>query len=555
MKKLVYLLWIVLSIMVRFWFGCFANDPSFSFKPVSWTELKLYCESPVYMMLNWWSEIFSFNGFEASILFDTGDLDIIVWSINSDFDMWQKNFLSGNLYNVGWASAWSKQWSVTWVSFSIISKRNITGSSLLFVDKYWNTPNYWLDTTNDGITLNGSNFSNRDILTGVTNTTYNFVALPCNADNKKPIINTPSLWNTHVAERQSITFITYDWDDTKKVDYWFSWNSVDNILNYVPVPSSKNVDNQEWVDSSKIFVTATCSTCSGSPNAVPAQLTINDWNGSDTINALTWDSERRWYSVVIQAPFDYEVEKEVRLDISVTDRPNEAGATHSQAGQILFNRPTLPNIIRIYPATDTFVSPSKNYQIIFYISDDWAWVDTGSVVITTTCSGGEFVYSWSDLDFQLSWWQPWLWNAWSYVVSFYPKEDFPVNTTITLNVTWSDLAGSTKTLQSSFTTRPECSFFGCIDSVNIIWGGINEIFTWIILSVTWTNPNSPYPYLTWENNEILMCGKDWSGATIAGNIYLYDASWNRLNNVWYTWNELFITWLNIEYQDGVVSVE
>ena len=138
MKKFIYWLWIFLSVLIWFGFGSFADDPSFSFRPTSWTKLKLYCESPVYMMLNWWSE--KFNAFEASILFDPVDLDVIVWSIHSEFKNWN-NFLSGNLYNVGGAMAWwYKEWSVTWVSFSIISKRNILATSLSFVNKYWNPP-------------------------------------------------------------------------------------------------------------------------------------------------------------------------------------------------------------------------------------------------------------------------------------------------------------------------------------------------------------------------------------------------------------------------------
>jgi hypothetical protein len=189
-------------------------------------------------------------------------------------------------------------------------------------------------------------------------------------------------------------------------------------------------------------------------------------------------------------------------------------------------------------------------------------VDTTNVVITTSYSGKEFVYSWSDLHFQLTWWQEWLWNAWSYVVSFNPKENFPVLTEITIYVTWSDLAGNTKSIQSSFTTRPDCSFFGCIENVNIIWNGVNQIFSWEILVVTWTNPNSPYPYLTWENYDILMCGKDWSGTAIWGNIYLYDNEWNRLNNILYTWNDLhisvdncdFIPRTNLLYESGIIEL-
>ena len=362
-----------------------------------------------------------------------------------------------------------------------------------------------------------------------------------------------SSWATKIASDRIITFITYDWDSSNKVSYWFNWNSTWSLSNYVSAPN--NVDNQEWVDSGSVFVKLSCLTCSGSPSNVSAILNMSDWDWNSSINALTWDSQRRWYNVSINPPFPYEVEKQVTVNISVSDNPNENWQTHTQTKSFSFNAPVAPNITRISPTTDTFVSPSKDFPISFYISDDWAGVDTGSVVINVSYSGGEFVYSWSDLDFQLSWWQAWLWNAWSYVVSFYPREDLPVLTEVTLSVTWYDLAWSVKLLQSSFTTRPECSFFGCIDSVNIVWNEINQIFSWTVLYITWTNPNSPYPFLTWENNEILMCGKDWSGANILGNVYLYDGLWNRLSNIQYTWDNLFITWFDVVYQDGMIIVE
>ena len=555
MKKFIYWLWIFLFMLIWFWFGSFADDSSFSFKPASWTKLKLYCESPVYMMLNGGSE--EFNAFEASILFDPSDIDVIVWSINSEFKNWN-NFVSGNLYNVGGSMAWwYKEWSETWVSFSIVSKRNILDTSLSFVDKYWHEPEYWLSTTQDGITLNNPNKWSKDILNGVYNTTYEFQALPCNADNKNPTITSVSVnnWATKVPSDKVITFVTYDWDgsDSSKMTHWFSGNSVDDLSNYVTAPN--NVDNQEWVNSGSISVKVSCPTCSGSPSNVPATLNISDWAWTTSMNALTWDSERRWYNVSINPPFPYEVEKQVTVNISVSDNSNELGKTHTGIHSFSFNKAVAPNITRISPTTDTFVSPSKNFPISFYISDAWAGVDTSSVAIKVSYSGEEFIYSWSDLDFELLWWSEWLWNAWSYRVTFYPKEDFPVLTQISLHVTWADLAGNVKTFQSSFTTRPDCSFFGCIDSVTIIWDNINQIFSWTVLSITWTNPNSPYPYLTWENKEILMCGKDWSGTDILGNVYLYDVSWNRLNSVQYTWNDLFITWLDVIYQDGIIIVD
>ena len=553
MKKVKILSMIVWFAAILSWVSAF--NTNFYFTPASGTDIKLYCKTPIYFMINWWTD--KSNWFSASIKFDPTNIQIIPWTIHSDFPNWS-NVIVWNLYNVWWAMKWwSKQWTITWVTFHINTKNNIYSTTLSFVGSDGTDPTYWLDTTDDGISLNGFDESSRDILTSVTNTTYNFVALPCVADNKNPTITSVSVndWATKIASNKVITFVTYDWDGStsNKMTHWFAWNSTWNLSNYVDAPD--NVDNQEWVNSWSISVKVSCSTCSGSPSNVPATLTISDWNWSSTMNALTWDSERRWYNVSINPPFPYEVEKKVTVNISVSDNPNENWQTHTQTKSISFNTPVAPTISRISPATDTFVSPSKNFPISFYISDAWAGVDTSSVAINVSYSGEEFIYSWSDLDFELSWWSEWLWNAWSYRVTFYPKEDFPVLTQINIHVTWADLAGNVKTFQSSFTTRPDCSFFGCIDSVTIIWDNINQIFSWTVLSITWTNPNSPYPYLTWENKEILMCGKDWSGTDILGNVYLYDAWWNRLNNVQYTWNDLFITWLDVIYQDGIIIVE
>lgn len=554
MKKFRYLssILIIISICLSLAFG-----GNFSFSPISGTEIKLYCEVPVQFVINWEGE--KFNAFETNILFDSTNIQLIAWSVHPEFLNWMTNVISWNLYNIGWSMAgewedWYKLWILTWATFTIKTKNNIYSTTLSLVWKNWLDPTYWLSTTKDWITLNGYDQSSQDILTSVTNVTYNFVALPCNADVTNPTIANMSVnnWDTKVLSNQTITFVTYDWGGSK-VSRWFAGNSTWNLSNYVVAPN--DVDNQEWVDSSKISVTLSCTGCSPSQLNKPATLTISDWSWETGKNALTWDSERRWYNVSFDPPFPYEVEKQVTVDISVSDNPNELGKTHTGTHSFSFNNAVAPNITRISPITDTFVSPSKSFPISFYISDDRAGVDTWSIVIKTIYSGKEFVYSWFDLDFELLWWNEWLWNAWSYSVTFYPKEDFPVLTQINLHVTWADLAGSVATFKSTFTTRPDCSFFGCIDSVNIIWDTMNQIFSWIVLSITWTNPNSPYPYLTWENNEILMCGKDWSGANILGNVYLYDAWWNRLNNVQYTWNDLFITWLDVLYQDGVVIVE
>ena len=557
MRKLrILFIVIVLGVLIS---GVFAFDTSFYFSPTSGTKMKLYCETPVYMMINWWSE--QFNWFQASIDFDSSNLKINTWTIHSEFKNWN-NFILGNLYNVGWAMlGWYKEWVLTWVSFSITMNANITWTTLSFVDKNWNAPSFWLETTDDNISLDSPNY-NWDILSSVNSVAYDFVALPCVPDWDQPRIENVSVanWATKIPENKVISFLTYDWNAEKKVSRWFAWNSTWNITNYVSAPN--NVDNQEWVNSWSIVVTVSCPTCSGSPSNVDATLNISDWDWDSTKNALTWDSERRWYNVSFDAPFPYEVEKQVNVSIVALDNPNELWDTHTGTYTFSFNKAEAPTITGVYPSIDTFVSPSKNFAISFNISDAWAGVDTWSVIITIPeiRSGDEvlfpsYVYSWSDLDFQLiSWWE-WLGSGWSYIVSFYPKEDFPVSSEITIYVTWSDLAWTSKIITRTFTTRPGCSFFGCVDNINIIWVDINEIFTGLVLTVTWTNPNSPYPYLTWENNEILMCGGGWTWINFDWNVSIYDAEWNWIWWNSYANNELYITGLDFVYEDWVVKVQ
>jgi hypothetical protein len=217
------------------------------------------------------------------------------------------------------------------------------------------------------------------------------------------------------------------------------------------------------------------------------------------------------------------------------------------------------------PSNTWFASPSKSNILKFYISDDWAGVDTWTIIIEISqieswsdviLTG--YIYSWSDLDIQLSWWSEWLWNEWSYVVSLYPKEDFPINTQIDVFVTWADLAGNYIGKVFTFSTRPDCSFYGCRNMTKIIWpNGIWEwMFTGNVLIITWTNPNSSiYPYLS---GDTLYCGNEnWTGLLLTWNISLYSGDDSIWNSIWYDRDSLNVTGdskLNINYQDGKIIV-
>ena len=537
--------------------------PYFYLSPSSGTNFKLYCDNEFKLYVSWWNQ--KYNGFESYIKYDTLGGDIIGGEVSNKFQNTSKFEKIGDMQHVWWAKQWSQY--DTWINelarFVFRTSRNITWALFEIVDRLWQV-NYGLDSTADGLSLNWFDVSSRDILLWVENVLYNFYAYPCIIDTDKPTVwnvyksgTTNNVnWQTRISEDQDLQFITYDWNGNK-VSHWFSGNSVDDINNYVPVSSLKDVDNQEWVNSGSISIKVSCATCSiPRTNEVPTFI-ISDWNWENGKNALTWDSQRRWYVVSFDTPFPYEVEKKVTVSISVSDNPNENNETHIETKTISFNAPVSPEIAMLEPSNTWFVSPNED-NFKFYISDDWAWVDTGSVIITTIYSGKEFVYSWSDLSFALSWWSEWLWNAGSYNVTFSPKEDFPIKTEITISVSWADLAGNTVSKIFTFTTRPDCSFYGCRNATTIIWP--ENIWKWVftgnVLIVTWVNPDSvEYPKLS---GDTLYCSDwEWTGLRFTWNIVLYSGEESLWTSTWYDKNAVYVTWddrLNIEYQDGKLVV-
>lgn len=566
-------------MLVALFGASFAANPSYNFLPASGSELKLHCNYNWNLsLLAWWQ---NYNAFEATISYDSSNIFLTHGSINSPFSQNQGYSLIGNLYRTYGALPGGQKSSgdVSAINFGFRTLNNVTNWSLSFTDRLWGAITFWASTTDDGATLNGFDVNGADILTATYNTSYTFVPLPCVPDATNPTItNTvPTGWTRNIPINQVISFTTYDWAGAGSVSgpsplatnnrshYWYSWLSL-LLTNYVAAPAT--VDNQEGVNSWTIRATVACATCSSPWSYILSgnSLTVTDWAWDGSRNQLTWNSKRRWYNVSFAAPASYEVEKLVTVTLQATDNPNETWLIHTWSSSFSFNAPLNPTISRLLPSADTFVSPSKTNAIRLFISDDWAGVNTGTVKITipTIMSWAEqlltgYTYSWSELNFVLSWGSAGLGNSGKYVVEFYSNWDFPSNETITITWIALDLAGNTWTLSTSFTTRPDCSFFGCNEVLNInILGGTfawSHDFTWTILIVTGTNINSPYPYLTWTNNDILMCGYEWTGAVLTGNVQIYDSTNTLINGTVYSGNALYITGLNFTIVDWVIIVQ
>jgi hypothetical protein len=107
-----------------------------------------------------------------------------------------------------------------------------------------------------------------------------------------------------------------------------------------------------------------------------------------------------------------------------------------------------------------------------------------------------------------------------------------------------------------------CADWWCSDvfNINILWwthfGPYS--FTWWLIIITWTNLSSPYPYLTWVNNDTLMCGRAYTWTMLTWNIWIYDTTGVQINGAIYTGDILYITWmdwLDFVLSGGVVIIQ
>lgn len=545
----------------------FAQDPSFSLDPWSGQQLKLHCTYDINLRLN--SSWQRYNAFQSTLKFNTSDSQIITWSVNAPFTDYQVSQIEWwNRYRMwGNFAVWqSWTWDISAATFGFKTISNILSTTLEFVNIDWGPISYWLGWTDDGQFIIGVD-ANGDILASVVDATYNFVTWPCTIDTNAPNFTSlnPSA-NSNIPLDQTISFLTYDWVGWTN-HYWYSWQEM-LLSNYVLAPTT--VDNQWWVNSGTIKATVSCPTCSTSWSYVlsGSSLNITDWNWDWSRNQLTWNNNRRWYNVSFDPPAPYEIEKRVSVVLNSTDNPNESWNVNTwTSATYYFNNPVKPTITEISHINwSTFVSPSKSLPIKFKFSDTWAGIDTGSIKIdiptilswaTQLLTG--YIYSWSDLTITLSGWAEGIGNSGSYVVEFLPNWDFPANTLVTINTFVDDLAWSTWSRVTTFTTRPDCTYFGCSEILNINileWINLgNFVFTWTTLIVTGTNTSSPYPYLTGISNDILVCWYEWTWAILTGNVQIYDSSDNIINGSVYSGNALYITGLNFTIVDGVIVVQ
>lgn len=562
---------LLIFLFVLFIFGALqANE--YELIPSSWTFFKYHCSDSINVSIKNNSP-YDYSTFSSVVKFDENDILVTHNSIGSFFNTMPVGYVSGNLYFAMWWNINGGVWDRTAATFNMITQADVSSSSteLEFVDNNWN-PVFVFNTsdTDDWLTITSTD-TPWDTLSWINNVTYYFEWYPCIDDGQAPEIENSQTWNDYIPSAiyggrltgiHDISMLVLDWQWTNG-HYWYQGLS-EILANYVPV-GTNNVDNQYWVNSGTLNVRIDNSANGGSVE-YPI-LSILTYTGTKSPHKYTWDSKDRWYWINFINLNPFEVEQQVVLTVRWYDNPNHFANVHLMTETFTFNNSSNPTINMLTPANGSTFQNTNISPLVFQADDAWAGVDTGSITIEIpaitsgaiqTLTG--WIYSWTDLEFVLNHGSIWTGNEWWYEVLLVPKWEFPSDESISVWWFVSDLVWNNRTRSWSFTTRPDCVFYGCNNLLNVYimewvfaWG-LPYVFTWELLIVTGTNSNSQYPYLTWINQDILMCGFPWTGAILDGSIPIYDNDGNTINWYLYTWDKLYITGADFTYNNGVITV-
>lgn len=581
MRKLILIS--IFASLLMLWVD-FAASPNFSFSPLSGQTLKLHCNYAFNVALD--SDSQHYNAFASTVKFISGEAAINHISVNSPFVASAEWFVTWwNLYRAyGALSAGSWSGAPAFVAtFWFRTIANITWTLLQFSTYTGWIISFGPSTLDDGVTINWYDVASADILAATYDASYSFIPYPCVIDSDAPFFTNMSPANTayRVLSGQRFSALVYDRTGTRSVTwptplaqnstkhYRYNWLSTGDLNNYQAVPSTWYVDNQEGVNSGTVKLTVSCPTCAsfGGPYVLSGNslnLATRTWDA--THNQITRQNKDRGYALWFDPPMPYEIEKQVFITGIAVDNPNYVSWIHTWYLNLSFNAPRVPVITPIYPLNGaTYVDWRNTLQVQLYFSDDRAGIDTGSLKITLPqiMSWSQilmtgYTYSGSDLTLVLSGGAPGAWNSGSYMVQFTPKRNFASNTWIRMTWFVLDLAGNTWLLDMRFFTRPSCQDRWCNEIFQVItltwdYNGIFD-FSGSLLIITGFDSHSIYPYLTWDNWDILMCGFPYEGAILTGNIPITTTLNTSVNGSLYTGAELYITGLNFIVQSGVIVV-
>jgi hypothetical protein len=393
----------------------------------------------------------------------------------------------------------------------------------------------WSDTTETTLSAPGwveiiNSTSQATYRTG----TYSVLQAPCVADTNNPLmtIAIPTLWN----KRSHLDWVTLSLTDNSGVS-WISnvpyvWSGGEWTWNIWWTRS-----NQYGIDSSTFVL------------YISGNGTGKMYNQSNATFAsgpeLTWQDFVRNFQVLINPAelFDRWIEKPITITWAVRDRANNLYTLSSYT----FNQAAAPILIpgSQSPAPNAvFVNVSDAVKL--GIQDEWAGVDSGSIVVTLSgvfwTSYWPFQFSGSDLNLSGV---TGIANQPDWYINITNHTDFPTSWTIRVSVYAEDMEGTVDTISDyNFSTRPDCSEFQCCNPILLQTGVSATPFYYINGSLQiewWINP-----YFTGDINNItgtLYCGteNEW--------MYLYQWHWNQSGDaIWLSFSDassLEFSWANI----------
>ena len=549
------LLWVFITSILCIWFIHAQNVNTLSIESSTYTW-RYFCpiDLSIVANYNWWD---GFTNCQYVLQFDSLDetLEYVSrWTgYNTTDTAWQINW---NLFY------WEERNDAPITGTVICSKIRFTPKNpskttwgLIFVDGSGNLPttNTFLHTED----LLNLSYNGADTLTWVSNFVVNYEMCPCTLDNNAPTINH---WShtfgttSRYTGVQHISFLAYD-------QWWTSWsyrtNGSNDMSNYTWWAPAW-MDNQEWVNLAGVSVKFIYE---NSQETVNTQWNVYTWN-LNWIPRYTWDGNNRWYWISFDSP-DLQVETPVTIVVSVPDNALDGEGScktsvHTTVYTGILNQKQAPTIALISP---TWQNINPNVWVELTIADSRAWVDTGSVVIEILPITSWWqlimswsIYSWSDLHFQLTDGSAELWWASEYTVTFQPQYEFPVSSTVTISWYVRDLVWMETHKIFTFGTRADCTFYGCVNFVDIFSGTWNNLiqwhFTWSLIVVTGTL--APYPYLTWADGDIVMCGPIDESINLTWSVDIY-SEWQRINGNLYPYEDLYVTGLDFTYESGVIT--
>lgn len=395
--------------------------------------------------------------------------------------------------------------------------------------------------------------------------TYNFAQEPCISDTNNPNINMLNPID-NAPKQTKLSWINLslneaDWANwTNNVPYirtWWIWTWNPWWI----------ISNQYWIDLNSFSLNIQWNW---------EDKTFTWWSSWVTAiwNGKTRQDNIKSYNINI-APselFDYWIEKVIIITTNVSDR------IWRQANEktITFNHPRAPRLHWQVSPNNWAIFVNLSAPIKFFIRDDRAWVNSGSIKVTLSWTNwtnyGPYIFS--GIILNLSWVSSDA-NQPDYYINLTNHPDFPASWNIRMNIEAEDMAENRLSQNYNFSTRPSCSELQCCEvtiitkneeikySQNMLyisWWSSPIFYTWIDWS-WYVNCNSQNIWMKiykWEsinswlattlssyydNKEIVLSWRNWIKAILSGDtIYL-----SIINLFWYnlTWAILF-SWRELE---------